>query len=104
MSGIVEMLGMIFVSAGLVFCAIGIYSVLAYKNFYARVVITSKIDTMGLITLIFGFMLLSGSWIVVLKLAVLLIFDLLTSPLATTEVAHSAFRSGFKIRSEFGGV
>ena len=103
-SHVLTILGQILIIAGLVFCLIGVYSVLAYKNFYARVVITSKIDTMGLITLIFGFMLLSGSWIVVFKLAVLLVFDLLTSPLATTEVAHSAWFSGYKIRKEFGGV
>lgn len=104
LSSVLTVLGQILISAGLVFCMIGIYSVLAYKNFYARVVITSKIDTMGLVTLVFGFMLLSGSWIIVFKLAVLLVFDLLTAPLATTEVAHSAWHSGYKIRREFGRV
>ncbi len=99
---IVTIAGQILVSLGLVFSLIGLYSVLAYKNFYARVVITSKIDTMGFITLIFGMMLLSGSWIVVLKLTIILLFDLLTSPLATTGLAHSAFQSGYKIRKDFG--
>ncbi len=96
------LLGQILIVAGLVFSAIGIYSVLFYRDFYARVVITSKVDTMGMLTLLFGVMLVSGSWIVTLKLLVLLVFDLVTGPLATTGIAHSAFQSGYRIKREFG--
>ncbi len=96
------LLGQVLIAAGLVFSAIGIYSVLFYKDFYARVVITSKVDTMGFITLLFGLMLVSGSWVVTLKLLVLLVFDLMTGPLATTGIAHSAYESGYRIKREFG--
>ncbi len=94
--------GYILIGTGLAFSAVGIYSVLFYKDFYARVVITSKVDTMGLITVLFGIMLISGSWSVALKLLLLLVFDLLTGPLATTGIAHSAYKSGYRIKREFG--
>jgi multicomponent Na+:H+ antiporter subunit G len=94
--------GYALIGTGLAFCAVGIYSVLFYKDFYARVVITSKVDTMGLITVLFGVMLVSGSWSVGLKILLLLIFDLLTGPLATTGIAHSAYKSGFRVKREFG--
>ncbi len=96
------MLGYILISAGLLFSAIGIYSILFYRDFYARVVITSKVDTMGMITVIFGVMLVSGSWAVTLKLLLLLVFELMTGPLATTGIAHSAYQCGYRIKREFG--
>ncbi len=97
-----ELLGQILIGAGLVFCAIGIYSILFYQDFYARVVITSKVDTMGMITLLFGVMLVSGSWVVTLKVLLLMIFDMMTGPLATTGIAHSAYKCGYRIKREFG--
>ncbi len=97
-----QVLGYILIGAGLVFCAIGIYSILFYQDFYARVVITSKVDTMGMITLLFGVMLVSGSWVVTLKVLLLMIFDMMTGPLATTGIARSAFKCGYRIKREFG--
>ncbi|TVQ23986.1 MAG: cation:proton antiporter [Spirochaetaceae bacterium] len=98
----IEIAGYVLIGVGLAFSAIGIYSVLFYEDFYARVVITSKVDTMGLITVLFGVMLVSGSWSVALKLLLLLVFDLMTGPLATTGIAHSAYQSGYRIKREFG--
>ncbi len=96
-------IGMGLVVVGLVFMAIGVYGVLALKDFYSRVVITAKVDTVGLITLVFGMMLMHGLTFFTAKLAVILIFELLTNPLATHSVAHSAYAAGFKAREGTDG-
>ncbi len=88
--------GLVIVS--LLFMAAGVYGMLALKDFYSRVVITAKVDTVGLITLIVGVMLMHGLSFFSLKLGLILIFELLTNPLSTHSIAHSAYTSGYKVR------
>ncbi|TVR02738.1 MAG: cation:proton antiporter [Spirochaetaceae bacterium] len=92
--------GQILMGISLVFMAIGIYSVLTFHDFYSRVVITAKVDTVGFITLIFGAMLIQGFSFFSLKLLLILVFELLTSPISTHSIAHSAYTSGYTIRKE----
>jgi multicomponent Na+:H+ antiporter subunit G len=97
---IAVLLGRILLGISLVFMAIGIYSVLTFNDFYSRVVITAKVDTVGFITLIFGAMLIEGFSFFSLKLLLILVFELLTSPISTHSIAHSAYASGYKIRKD----
>jgi multicomponent Na+:H+ antiporter subunit G len=90
--------GRVLVVVSLLFMAAGIYSVLSFRDFYSRVVITAKVDTVGLITLIFGLMLIQGFGFFTLKLLLILVFELLTNPLSTHSIAHSAYTSGYRIR------
>ena len=86
------------VAASLFFVAAGVYGVLALKDFYSRVVITAKVDTVAFITLIFGFMLMHGLTFFSAKLVLILVFELLTNPLSTHSIAHSAYASGYRVR------
>ena len=100
MAQIAHLIGQILIGIGLVFMAFGIYSVLRFTDFYSRVVITAKVDTVGFLTLIFGAMLIEGFSFFTLKLALIVVFELLTSPISTHSIAHSAYTSGYKIRKD----
>lgn len=91
------LIGQILIGIGLVFIAIGTYSLLRLGDFYTRILITSKVDSMGLITIIFGAMLISGWTFFSAKLAFILLFEMITAPVGTHAVARSAYRSGYQI-------
>lgn len=84
---------------GLLVIATGVYSVLAYKEFYSRVVITAKVDTVGFITLLIGVMLIEGPTFTTAKVFLVVLFEMLTSPLSTHAIARSAFTSGYRIEA-----
>ncbi len=90
-------IGQILIGIGLVFIAIGTYSLLRLGDFYTRILITSKVDSMGLITIIFGAMIISGWTFFSAKLAFILLFEMITAPVGTHAVARSAYRSGYQI-------
>lgn len=87
---------------GLLFIGTGIYSVLAYKEFYSRIVITAKVDTVGFITVLVGIMILDGFSFFTLKVAIILLFEMITSPMSTHAIAHSAYIAGYRIERESG--
>lgn len=91
------LIGQILIGIGLVFIAIGTFSLLRLGDFYTRILITSKIDSMGLITIIFGAMIISGWTFFTAKLAFILLFEMITAPIGTHAVARSAYRSGYQI-------
>ena len=84
---------------GLLFIATGVYSVLRYREFYSRVVITAKVDTVGFITLLIGVMLLEGFSFLSLKVLLIVLFEMMTSPLSTHAIAHSAYTAGYRVEA-----
>jgi multicomponent Na+:H+ antiporter subunit G len=82
---------------GLLFIATGVYSILAYKEFYSRVVITAKVDTVGFITMMLGVMVLEGFSFTSAKVLIIIVFDMLTSPVSTHAIAHSAYAAGYRV-------
>ena len=94
----IQVIGQILVALSLVFVAAGVYGMVALRDFYSRVVITAKVDTVALITLIVGTMLMHGPGFFTLKLVLILVFELLTNPLSTHSIAHSAYTSGYTVR------
>lgn len=83
---------------GLLFTGFGVYTVLRLPGFYARLVVTSKVETMGFVTIMFGVMILTGVSSATIKLAVILLFELLTVPVSSHAIARSAYISGYRIR------
>jgi len=81
---------------GLGICAIiiGTVGIFKFKNFYARLLITSKIDTVGTITIIIGLMVRFGFSFFTGKLLILLIVVIIVNPLVSHIVARSAYLSG----------
>jgi multicomponent Na+:H+ antiporter subunit G len=91
------LIGQILIGIGMVFVTIGTFSLIKLGDFYTRILITSKVDSMGLITIIFGAMMISGWSFFTAKLAFILLFEMITAPVGTHAVARSAFRSGYQV-------
>ena len=96
----IVLIGRALVLLGILFIATGVYSVLRYREFYSRVVITAKVDTVGFITVMIGLMLLEGTTFASLKVLIIIVFEMLTSPLSTHAIAHSAYTAGYRIERE----
>lgn len=85
------------IGIGLAVSAFGVYTVLRLNHFYSRIVITSKVETLGFITILVGAMILTGFSLMTLKILTILLFELLTLPVASHAIARSAYVNGFHV-------
>lgn len=83
---------------GLAFIALGVIGIFRFRNFYSRALISSKIDTVGFITIIAGLILKYGLNFNTLKLFLILVIYLMINPLTTHSIVKSAFLSGYRIK------
>ena len=96
LSGASVLLGQGLILIGLLITGFGVYAVLKLDGFYARSVVTSKVEAMGFVTITAGAMLIAGFSIVVLKLIILLVFELLTVSASAHAIVRSAWISGYR--------
>ena len=73
---------------------LGAIGLLRFPDFFARTHATSMTDTAGAGFILLGLMLIAGASLITLKLAVILIFLLLTSPTASHALAQAALTDG----------
>ena len=92
-----EILGDVIIAVGVIFMFFGVVGIFKFKNFYPRILLTAKIDTVGVLTLIIGLAVKHGVSFFSLKLLLLLGFMLILNPLTAHMVARSAYLSGHKI-------
>ncbi len=88
-----------FIVSGLIMLAFGVYAILKLDRFYARLVVTSKVESMGFITICIGAMVLTGFSLFSLKIVLILVFEMLTLPVGSHAVARSAYANGFRART-----
>ena len=96
LSGASVLLGQGLILIGLLITGFGVYAVLKLDSLYARSVVTSKVEAMGFVTITAGAMLIAGFSIVVLKLIILLVFELLTVSASAHAIVRSAWISGYR--------
>lgn len=94
-----QIVGQAIIFLGLLITAFGVYTVLRLNSFYARLVVTSKVEAMGFVTVIGGAMVLSGLSAATVKLAIILLFELLTVSVSAHAIARSAWVSGYRART-----
>ena len=92
-----ETLGNVIIIAGIILMFFGVVGLFKFQNFYPRILVTAKIDTVGTITLIIGLIIKHGLSFFSLKLLLLLGIMLILNPLAAHMVARSAYLSGYKL-------
>ena len=95
-----ETLGHIIIIAGMIFMLFGIIGLFKFENFYTRILVTAKIDTVGVLTIVIGLVVKHGASFFSLKLLLLMCIMLILNPLATHVVARSAYLSGYKINGD----
>ena len=86
----------IFISAGALFLIVGGIGILRLPDFYSRIHPAGITDTMGAWLILVGLIVASDSIMVSIKLATLLLFLAVTSPLATHALAKAAFMRGLR--------
>ncbi len=85
-----------FLLCGAVFCAIGGLGILRLPDFFSRQHAAGITDTLGASLVLIGLMLEGGLSLITIKLMTILLFLLLTSPVATHAIAQAALQSGLK--------
>lgn len=89
-------LGDIVIGIGTLCILIGIVGFVKYKNFYTRILVTTKIETVGVITIIFGVAIRHGLSFFSLKVLLLMIMMVIINPLVSHIIARCAYLSGYK--------
>ena len=92
----IEILSGILVILGSLSIIVGLLGVYRMPDFYTRLHAASVIDTLGTILILFGLILYAGLNIVSIKLLLILIFILITTPTAAHALAKSALHGKLK--------
>jgi len=96
LSEILIIISNIVIIAGLVFMAFGVLGLFRFKNFFLRIMSSSKVDTVGTLTVIFGMAIRGGLTFFSAKLLLLAVLLVVLGPLCHHMVARSAYLSGYK--------
>lgn len=94
MAGVLWHTGTALMIIGLVFMFFGILGLFRFRNFYPRLLVLSKIDTVGAVTLLSGVALRHGLSFITLKVLMLIVIILIFNPLIAHLMARSAYISG----------
>ena len=97
LSALQTAIGYALIVLGIFITGFGVFAVLTLQSFYARIVVTSKVEAMGFVTITFGAMILAGPSISFLKLTMILLFELLTVAVSAHAIARSAWSSGYHL-------
>ncbi|SHF09245.1 monovalent cation/H(+) antiporter subunit G [Alkalibacter saccharofermentans] len=100
---IMETISNALIVLSLLFMFFGVYGIFRFTDFYSRILISSKVETVGFLTLMAGIMLKSGFGYSTLKIMLICLVVIFTNPLSTHAVARSALVSGYKISEENEG-
>jgi len=92
-----NVIGLVFISAGLVFDFLGCLGLVRLPDVYNRLQAATKCVTMGTCSILFGTFLIMGFTASGMKALLCIVFLILTSPVAAHAIARAAHRSGVKL-------
>ena len=95
-----EILSQILIISGFVFILFGVIGILKFHNFYSKILVAAKIDTVGFITIVIGLVIKHGLNFFSLKVLLLMGILIMVSPLAAHMIARSAYLSGYETESQ----
>ena len=93
---ILDILSWICIGIGIVFVLVGGLGLIRMPDLFTRLHASSVSDTAGAGFMMLGFMLQSGLSLVTLKLVLILVFLLFTTPTAAHALAHAALLGGVR--------
>lgn len=96
MGQVQQIIGYVIIAAGIIFMLFGLIGIFRYKNFYPRVLLASKVDTVGAFTLLIGVGVQRGLSFFTGRLFLLLLIILILNPLVAHILVRSAYLSGHK--------
>ena len=99
-TGMVEVVGAIFMVAGSVIILIGSLGILRFPNFMSRIHAAGVIDTLGAWTLLIGLLLLSDSLVTAAKVVFIGVLLFVLSPVVSHALARQAKSQGLNTGDE----
>ncbi|MBI06919.1 MAG: sodium:proton antiporter [Rhodospirillaceae bacterium] len=93
---ILDILSWIAIAIGAFFVIVGGLGIWRMPDLFSRMHPAGIIDTTGAGFILLGLLLQSSDWLVSVKLALIFIFLIFTSPVATHALAHAALLDGLK--------
>ena len=98
-----EAVGNVVVVIGAVCMIFGIVGLFRFENFYLRLLVSSKVDTVGALTLIIGLAIRHGISYFSAKLVLLIAIMLILNPLVAHMIAGTAYDSKYKLEGKQAG-
>lgn len=92
---VLEIIGSVCIIAGSLFGVVGAMGLLRFPDFYTRIHAAGVADSICVILIIGGLMMFASSWLIAVKLLMVLFFLLFTTPTASYALARAALRAGF---------
>lgn len=83
-----------------IYIIFGLIGIFRFKNMYARLLTSSKIDTVAALTILIALIIKSGFNLLSLRLLLIMIFLMITSPVSNHIIARSAYFNGIKLKEE----
>jgi multicomponent Na+:H+ antiporter subunit G len=96
MNIMIDILSWISLVTGSIFLIIGTIGLIRFPDFFTRLHAASVVDTLGCILIMMGLMLQAGLSLVTVKLILIVIFILFTSPTAAHALAKAALHGEVK--------
>ena len=93
---ILDILSWIAIGIGAFFVLVGGLGIWRMPDLFSRMHPAGIIDTAGAGFILLGLLLQSSNWLVSVKLALIFLFLIFTSPVATHALAHAALLDGLK--------
>lgn len=97
MSYVLDFFSLAFLAGGAFFCVVGALGMLRLPDFYTRTHPASMIDTMGAALILIGLCFQATSWAVAVRLVVIFVLILITSPTAAHALVKAAYAHGVRI-------
>ena len=88
-----EILSWVFILAGSFFALTGAIGMIRLPDFYSRLHSAALMEGIATALILTGLILQSGLSLITLKIILIVFFTLITSPVATHAIAHSAYIS-----------
>jgi multicomponent Na+:H+ antiporter subunit G len=96
MAGVFDIVSWILLVLGGFLCISGAVGLLRFPDFFTRMHAASVTDTLATAMILLGLFIQAESWLIQVKLVLVLLFVLLTSPTAGHALAKAALHAGLK--------
>lgn len=83
-----------------IYIIFGLVGIFRFSHIYERLLVSSKIDTAACLTILIALIIRSGFSSNSMKLVIILMFLMITSPIATHVIARSALKNGIEIEKD----
>lgn len=90
----------IFIVVGLLYIIVGAIGIFKFDNFYPRMLVTSKLDTVGFSTIVVGLGIRHGFTFFTAKMLFIVALVLIINPLVAHVVTGAAYKTGHPYKNE----